>query len=64
LTVSSLAARGIPEYWIVDLTQQQVIVLQLEAGEYWKAVFRGNSRLISSLFPELHLTARQVFDVL
>jgi len=57
------AARGIPEYWIVDPTQQQVMVLQLEVGEYREAVFRGDSPLVSAVFPELDLTVRQVFEV-
>jgi len=57
------AARGIPEYWIVDPTEEQVVVLQLESGKYVETVFRGDSRLISPVFPALDLTAQQVFDV-
>lgn len=56
--------RGIPEYWIVDPTERQIVVLQLEAGKYVETVFRGDSRIVSRTFPELELSAQQVFDAI
>jgi len=55
-------AREIPEYWIVDPTQQQVTVLQLEVGKYRQTVVRGETRIESAIFPALDLTARQVLE--
>lgn len=57
---SEYAARGIPEYWIVDPIQGQVMVLTLIAGFYEEAVFRGSAQIISPMFPELVLTAEQI----
>ncbi|MEH2419691.1 MAG: Uma2 family endonuclease [Nostoc sp.] len=64
---------GIPEYWIVDYAalggrefigkpkQPTVLVCCLEEGEYLINKFRGNDRIQSSTFPELNLTAEQIF---
>jgi Uma2 family endonuclease len=65
---------GIPEYWIVDyrgLGGRRFIgdpklptlsIYQLWEGEYQVKQFRGNRYLESRAFPELALTAEQVFQ--
>lgn len=65
---------GIPEYWIVDYLglggtkfigkpkQPTVSIYNLINDEYQVSLFRGNDRIISSTFPELNLTAQQIFD--
>ncbi|NJR25593.1 MAG: Uma2 family endonuclease [Richelia sp. CSU_2_1] len=56
------AARGIPEYWIVDPQEQAIVVLQLESDRYLEVgVFRGEGAIVSPTFPQLNLTAQQVF---
>ncbi|MEH2314822.1 MAG: Uma2 family endonuclease [Nostoc sp.] len=64
---------GIPEYWIVDYAalggrefigkpkQPTILVCCLEEGEYLINKFRGNDRIQSPTFPELNLTAEQIF---
>ncbi|MBN3922819.1 Uma2 family endonuclease [Nostoc sp. NMS4] len=64
---------GIPEYWIVDYAalggrefigkpkQPTILVCCLEEGEYRISKFRGDDRIESSIFPELNLTAEQIF---
>jgi Uma2 family endonuclease len=65
---------GIPEYWIVDYAaiggkrftghpkQQTITICELVDGDYQMTVFRGNDLIASPLFPELNLTAQQIFD--
>ncbi|MGJ5673738.1 MAG: Uma2 family endonuclease [Nostochopsis sp.] len=65
---------GIPEYWIVDYAglggrkfignpkQRTIFVCELIDGEYQMTPFRGNDRIVSPTFPQLNLTAQQVFD--
>lgn len=57
---SEYAARGIQEYWIVDPSVEQVMVLTWVAGLYEEAIFKGDQEIVSALFPELKLTAVQV----
>ncbi|MGH2415323.1 MAG: Uma2 family endonuclease, partial [Microcystaceae cyanobacterium] len=57
---SEYAARGISEYWIVDPGQAKITVLTLVNGLYEEAIFQGNDRLVSVLFPNLALTASQI----
>jgi Uma2 family endonuclease len=65
---------GIPEYWIVDYAglggrkfignpkQPTIFVCELIDGEYQMTPFRGDDRIVSPTFPQLNLTAKQVFD--
>lgn len=59
---SEYAARGIPEYWIIDPTKERVTVLTLVDGLYEPTEYQGSDRLISSLFPELELTVEQLLQ--
>lgn len=64
---------GIPEYWIVDYAalggrnfignpkQPTISVYELIEGEYQVSQFRGDNQIESPTFPDLHLTAEQVF---
>jgi len=65
---------GIPEYWIVDYAalggkrftgnpkQQTITICELVDGDYQMTVFRGNNLIASPLFPQINLTAQQIFD--
>jgi Uma2 family endonuclease len=65
---------GIPEYWVVDYLglgakkftgnpkQPTISIYQLIDGEYQVSQFRGDDRIISPTFPELNLTAEQIFQ--
>ena len=57
---SEYAARGIPEYWIVDPSQAKVTVLIWVDGLYEEAVFQGSNAIVSTTFPDLKLTVAQV----
>ena len=64
---------GIPEYWVVDYAakggrrfvgnpkQPTLSVYQLVDGEYQISQFRGDDLIESLTFPELKLTASQIF---
>jgi len=65
---------GIPEYWIVDYLgiggtryigtpkQPTISVYRLVEDEYQVQQFRGGDRIVSPLFPDLTLSAEQVFN--
>jgi Uma2 family endonuclease len=65
---------GISEYWIVDYAplggkrftgnpkQQTITICELVDGDYQMTQFKGNNLIISPLFPQLNLTAQQIFD--
>ena len=65
---------GIPEFWIADYAalggkrfigdpkQPTFSVCQLVGDEYQVTKFTGNDLIISPTFPNLKLTAQQVFD--
>ncbi|TVQ63653.1 MAG: Uma2 family endonuclease [Spirulina sp. DLM2.Bin59] len=65
---------GIPEYWIVDylglggrrfigeIKTPTILVYQMIEGEYEEKQFRGDQRIESRAFPELQLTAAQIFQ--
>ncbi len=66
-------AMKISEYWIVDYAalgarkfignpkQPTLSIYELVDGEYQVTQFRGDDRIISPIFPELNLTANQIF---
>ncbi|MGI0495094.1 Uma2 family endonuclease [Alkalinema pantanalense CENA528] len=56
------AARGIPEYWIVDPYRAVVLVGTLMDDAYQFQTFEGNTRIVSPTFPALNLTAMQVLN--
>ena len=65
---------GIPEYWIADYAalgarkfignpkQPTIFICELVDGEYQMTPFRGNTAISSFTFPQLNLTAQQIFD--
>jgi Uma2 family endonuclease len=67
-------ALGIPEYWIVDYLglggtlfigspkQPTLTICKLEEECYKMSQFRSGDHLVSPTFPELDLTAEQVFN--
>ena len=71
--VEDYALLGIPEYWIVDYLgvggreyigkpkQPTITICTLVEDEYQKQLFQSSNLLVSSLFPDLRLTAAQVF---
>lgn len=73
--VEDYAILGIPEYWIVDYLgmggreyigkpkQPTITICTLVEDEYQKRLFREGEWLVSSLFPTLRLTPKQVFSV-
>jgi Uma2 family endonuclease len=54
------AARGIPEYWIIDPGRAVVLVLSLRDEAYQERQYSGNQAIVSPTFPELNLSADQV----
>ena len=59
---SEYAALEVPEYWIIDPFKNQVTVLEFVDGLYEEAIFSGEQRIISILFPDLYLTVEQVLS--
>jgi Uma2 family endonuclease len=54
--------RGIPEYWLIDPELQTVMVLRLELDTYTEVgTFQSQDGILSSIFPNLQLTAAQLF---
>jgi len=58
---SEYAALGVPEYWIVDPLETKIAQLLWEEGLYEETVLTGDRAISSPTFPELSLTAGQVF---
>ena len=57
---SEYAARGIPEYWIVNSQTNKVSVLTLVEGLYEGTIFEGSAAIASDTFPQIRLTAQQI----
>ncbi|MFN6475732.1 Uma2 family endonuclease [Nostoc sp. DedQUE07] len=57
---SEYAARGIPEYWIIDAQKARITLLTLVDGLYEETVFQGTDIIKSETFPTLDMTAVQV----
>jgi Uma2 family endonuclease len=56
------AAIGVPEYWLIDPSERSITVLELQGDDYREVgIFRESDRIFSPTFPELALTAEQVF---
>ncbi|KAM3101847.1 Uma2 family endonuclease [Phormidesmis sp. 146-12] len=72
--VQAYESMGIPEYWIIDYLglggrryigspkQPTISVYQWVDGEYEVQQFRNQDRILSAVFPELTLTAEQIFN--
>jgi Uma2 family endonuclease len=60
---SEYAARGIPEYWIVDPEKSRFTVLTLIDGFYEEAVFQDNDPILSTTFPSLNLLASHALSL-
>ena len=56
------AQRGIPEYWIIDPVADVLLVLALAQGTYQEQRFTREQRLVSSGFPNVELSAKQVLE--
>ncbi|MBN3894835.1 MAG: Uma2 family endonuclease [Nostoc sp.] len=71
--VEDYALLAVPKYWIVDYLgiggreyigkpkQPTVTICTLVEDEYQKRLFQNNDQLVSSIFPNLQLTAKQLF---
>lgn len=72
--VEDYALLGIPEFWIVDYAglggedfigrpkQPTLTICTLVHDRYQKQLFRGEDRIVSTVFPSLTLTASQVLN--
>lgn len=54
------AARGIPEYWIIDPEAQQITLCVWINGQYEDIVYTGPNQIQSTVIPSFNLTAAQV----
>jgi Uma2 family endonuclease len=71
--VEDYAVLSIPEYWIVDYLgvggreyigkpkQPTITICTLNGDEYQRRLFRSDDLLVSSVFPDLQLRAKQIF---
>ena len=60
---SEYAALEVPEYWIVDPQDNKITILVLNEGLYEETIFTEDETVVSSIFSELELTAKQVLVV-
>jgi Uma2 family endonuclease len=57
---SEYAVLDIQEYWIVNPLNATVLVLNLLEGLYESQTFSGAEAILSTVFPEIDLTAEQI----
>ena len=55
--------RGIPEYWILDPEQNQVVVLFLTENGYEETIYTAESVVSSPSFPEFSMAAEAMLAV-
>ena len=60
---SEYAARGIAEYWIVDLIAQKVTVFEWVEGFYEEKIYGGDQAITSPIFSNLELTAAEILQI-
>ncbi|WP_292862470.1 Uma2 family endonuclease [Nostoc sp. LPT] len=53
---------GVVEYWIVDPLENKITVCLLNQSSYKQTMFIEDQRIVSQTFPELTLTAQQMFS--
>jgi Uma2 family endonuclease len=59
---SEYGVLGIPEYWIVDPLEQQIMLCTLVEGFYDAVTVSGSQTLVSPTLPTFGLTAKQVLN--
>lgn len=71
--VEDYALLSVPEYWIVDYLgvggreyigkpkQSTITICTLVEDEYQRQLFQNNDALVSQIFPDMQLTANQIF---
>lgn len=55
------AAARVPEYWIVDLDNEVILVLELADGQYAERAFGSGDTLITSTIPGFELPLERLF---
>lgn len=55
-------AREVLEYWLLDPEEGIVTILALKEGKYHETAFASDERIVSDLFPEFSLLAKQVLN--
>jgi Uma2 family endonuclease len=54
---------GVPEYWLVNASEQTIEIFLLESGAYRSAgLFRGEQLPVSRMVPDITITVGQIFD--
>ena len=59
---SQYAAILVPEYWLIDPDRAVVLDGLLTDGGYQSQSFTGHQQIVSSTFPAVSLTAKQVLN--
>ena len=60
---AAYASAGIPEYWVVNLKQRQVIVLRMpDAGDYQQENVVSDGSLSPMAFPAVQISVRRLLE--